>query len=565
VAAQGYLSFPATTYLIPSGDAEGAWTGNWTQAENYAPCESGVDGSSLMDGANSFYSYCPFIYPSGVQNQMWANIRILDGISSVQLANINLAKTYYGTPVAPTPKTIDMTLYGAPARTFKVALRVYNNSTGWWSENVSSTFSALSTLTLRYGMGLSATTNPIAFFDEVRVDTYFYEWKQSSHTAHYTSEIYNTGYSTTIAGVFSSTIVVPSSTGINFIIRESTSPNNDVWSGWQTIADKEVPDIDEQYWQVKSTFTTSIATATPYLQTVYLNAKTTGYFISQCHATGSNITSWDRFQCTILPNSGDMTFWISTGTTCNMVTRTSSTWQSQTNYTPIAVPTASYIAYRTLFDLDHTTENPTLRDCTISWNEGTNPPPLASSVYRDRYYLAYTSGTVSTDTNDHILVLDRGDRWTIFDSHPCYSLNLYERNLYCGDSTATGFIYQLDSGDTDSGTAFTSRIVTKAFDFGFPEANKLFNDIYLDFGPAEDSAGSSTMSVYYLVDRGTTTYSLGTLNLYDDPGHMPSSYFPFPVGQINHARYLQIQVETDGPQQWKLFGGKLFFDLLRRK
>jgi hypothetical protein len=316
----------------------------------------------------------------------------------------------------------------------------------------------------------------------------------------------------------------------------------------------------QRFARFQATFQTASVAVTPTLSTFGLQSATTGYFIGQCRSPGANITSWGLFTCNTVANGGSFSFAISTGSSCDSVTRATATWNSQTNATVISVATSSVVAYRALFSIDAGTQTPTLQDCTINWNEGATRPPVASSVYRDRYYLAYTSSTASGAANDHELVLDRNDKWTLFDDHNCYSLSLYNRKLYCGASTSSGQVWQQDVGTDDDGSAFTSRIRTKAFDLGMPERRKTFSRLYVDLSPAPDLSSVITLTGRYVLDRSTSAFSFGTMNLNEDPGTIQTAKFPFTLSQKTDGRFIQLELESSGKNQpWRLFGGRLYF------
>lgn len=380
----------------------------------------------------------------------------------------------------------------------------------------------------------------------------------------YFSQTFDTGFSTPVASVLTISSSVPTSGGLSFQTRYSANGTS-AWSAWSAVTNENQPAIKMRYWQYMSSFTTSIATQTPVITDVSLVARTTGYFISQCRNPSTAITGWELFQCNSAANGGSLTYYISTGATCDMVTRSTFPWVEQGNNMEISVATGAYVAYRVLFDLELGTDAPTLLDCTINWSEGASRPPLAGSVYKDRYYLGYTSSTTKGAVNDHLLVLDKNDKWTLFDNSPCYSLNVYDRKLYCGDSNDTGRLWRLDIGNDDDGTAYIARVKTRAYSLGFPEARKIYNKLYLEFDPSDDAVSASTVAISYLLDSGTTTFPLGSIWLYDDPGHIPLGDFPFPLNNPVSSRYLQIQFDSTTPWPWKLFGGKLYYDMLRRE
>jgi hypothetical protein len=380
-------------------------------------------------------------------------------------------------------------------------------------------------------------------------------------SATFVSQTFDTSFSTPTWGLFSSTFTQSLAGGTSVYFQTQVSGDGSSWDGLAGDTDTvRLANAAKRYIRYKVTIQQSSSTLVGSIGTVGLLAETTGYFISQCRTPGSSITSWGLFTCNSVANGGVLSLAISTGTNCDSVTRATATWTAQANSSVISVATAAAVAYRVLFSIDAATQTPTLQDCTINWTEGATRPPVASSVYRDRYHLAYTSATNSTAVNDHELVLDKNDKWTLFDDHNCYSLALYNRKLYCGASTSSGQVWQQDVGTDDDGASYTSRIRTKAFNLGSPERRKDFKKVYIDLSPAPDASSVISLTGRYYLDRSTVPYSLGSLDLNEDPGTLQTGKFPFPLDQKTDGRYIQLELESSGKNQpWSLYGGRLYY------
>lgn len=422
----------------------------------------------------------------------------------------------------------------------------------------SGTFTALDTLTFRKQGTTGCGNYRGGLIDSVQV----FADQVYNDTGTYVSKIFDTSFSTPIGGIFSATVSSGVGYNLSFRIRSSTSPNDDLWGAYSSISLGANVGLVQRYWQYQASFSITITTHTPILYDATLQGGTTGQFISQCRNPGTAITSWGQVACTFSPYAGGWAIAVATGTSCSMATRSTATWTAHSNNSIISVATASFVAYRLTnsYTAFVATGNPAAHDCTIHWSEGESRPPVASQVYRDRYYLAYTSSTLTTAVNDHLFVLDKNDKWTIFSNHNCYSLALYNRKLYCGSSTAAGQVWLLDNGDDDDGTAINSRIKTKAFNLGLPERPKKFRSLYLDLEPSPDSAQTISLSGTYFLERSTTSYSLGSVDLNEDPGSIMTSKLPFSLSNPVSGRYIQIQLESTGLNSpWRLFGGRLYY------
>ena len=379
----------------------------------------------------------------------------------------------------------------------------------------------------------------------------------------FVSKAFDTSFSTPIWGAFSSTGTLPALTGSTVTFQTEVSADGSTWDTFSGATDTvKIGSAIKRYIRYRAIFNQENSTQVVTASGIGLNAATTGHFISQCRNT-TDVSSWGLLSCnTTETGGGSITLAVATGTSCNMATRSTATFTTIPNNTAISVATAAFVSYRAFFDFDSSTEassnNLALLDCTINWTEGSARPPVASQVYRDRYYLAYTSNTASGSHNDHLLVLDKNDKWTLFNNHPCYSMSFYNRKLYCGSSTDAGQVWLLDQGTDDDGTAITARIRTKAFNFGMPEARKKYRNLYLDLEPSPSQ--SITLTGRYTLERSSTTYSLGTVDLNEDPGSILTTKFPFPLANPVMGRYLQIELESSALNSpWRLFSGRLYY------
>lgn len=364
----------------------------------------------------------------------------------------------------------------------------------------------------------------------------------------YTSQIFDTGLSTPIGGPFNVDWEQPAGTSVSFYISYADSPTG-TWSSWNAISNGQQIVAPKRYWKYKIDFATNYSTVTPSVDNVELSATTSGYYILDCvEATG--ITSWGNFRPTTnLDGNAKILFYVSSGTSCNQVTRSTANWVSQGENTVITVDTAPYLGIKAEFQPTSATETIKLNSLTVEWNEGESRPPVASAVYKDRYYLFFTTSTASGSYNDHAFVLDSNDKWTLFDDINAYSAVLYEGKLLTGDSRNTGYIYQQDIGIDDAGLPFGFKVKTNSFDFGEPTIRKQLKRVYLFLKSEEISGQNIDLSVKYYINGSTTAYSLNSVNLSEAPekGYFVAK-FPVPVGQEAKFNWLSLSIEYSGKQ-----------------
>lgn len=396
-----------------------------------------------------------------------------------------------------------------------------------------------------FNMGGSAVGN--TFYSRFRFPGYY---------ENQVSRAYDIGLSTPVMGQYSAAMSSSSVSSVTFQTALSATLGGTYTFAAQTNGGRPSPD-GRRFFKHKVFVAPPSATPLATISTVTVTAATTGYFISQCRNPGSAITSWGLLQCNF--SAGSPSFAISTGATCGAAIASTATWNTQTNNALITAPTAPYTAYRVLADT-----STILNDCTINWNEGTTRPSVSAEVYRDRYYLAYTSGTSGTVANDHIAVLDSRDQWVLHDAPNCASLGIYNRGLYCGDSASSGFVYQMDVGQDDAGASFMSRIRTKDFDFGNPFQRKILSRIYYDLAGLPDLSYSIDLTPSYTLDASTDSFSLDPIGLDEDYSRFISAKVPADLSKNTTGRWFNFGLTHTGNQgPWKLYGLKFGFSRLK--
>lgn len=381
----------------------------------------------------------------------------------------------------------------------------------------------------------------------------------------FTSRAFDTSFSTPTWGVFRATTTIPTGSRgtISFTTQVSTKSADTFDTAVAATIESKITSASKRYIRYNTVLTTLVSTMTPSIQDVELSAATTGYFISQCRNPGTAITSWGLFACNKIDNAGDFTFAIATGATCGASTASTATWNAQTNNATISVATVPYVAYRVLFNIDSGTETPTLQDCTINWEEGSDRPEVASGVHDHRYHLFYTTSTASSPSNTSALVLDQFDRWSLWDNIPARSSSRFRQDLLIGDGASTGKIYRLYTGNDDDGSSFTSRIRTRDFDADNWRAEKVFGPLYLEVSPEEDAADDVNLTISAYIDVANK-YGLGTINLAEDSGVI-AARVPWSLDTQNSGRYISIEISNTGTAPWRFYRGALRNRVLREE
>ena len=375
---------------------------------------------------------------------------------------------------------------------------------------------------------------------------YFYENQVSS--------IYNTGISTPTWGPYSISFSSVSISSISLSIQSSIVGDGSGFQVLQTqsanqiiVADKKKYIRHHIYPSPPESQIVSTVTA------VNLSAETTGYYITPCITAAGN-TGWGNLNANAVTNGGSLSFSMSTSAvSCAQVTDpNNANWTPVTANSIIPVPVSSYTAVRVLFSMDSATQVPILNDMQISWNAGASRPPVASSHHDDRYWLFYTTNSAVGSVNDHAVIYDQNQKWTLFDDINAYSAAEYLNQLYIGDSNSTGLIYQMNSGQDDNGNPFNYSFKTADMDDGDPNMLKTFERVYIMLTAGDTTTGGSVLSCNYAIDGSTTTYPLGSYTFGESPEQ--SGYavakMPIPAGQPSTGHWINFgcsYIGANGP------------------
>lgn len=356
-----------------------------------------------------------------------------------------------------------------------------------------------------------------------------------------TSIAYNTAISTPVWGLFN--VTESSGAGATATFQTKVSGDNVTYDAAVTATPgSQIASANKQYIKYLDSLSASYSTMTPVISLHNLAAETTGYYISPAIQV-STPSSWGSFLVDGVTNGGSFTFWISTGATAAIATRTNANWTLQSPNTQIVVATTTaYIAARVLFSITVATQVPTLQDMTFQWNAGSNRPPTSSLQYYDRYYLFYTTNTVGSPVNDHAVVYDYNGKWTPLDDITAYSATLYLNQPFIGDSNSTGLVYQMETGQSDNGGNFTYQWQTADLDMGNPAQLKTFKRLYVYVNAAAAIQSGVSLTCSYNIDGSHTSYPLNSYTISQSPESTgyATVKFPFPATQTTIGHYLSV-------------------------
>lgn len=229
----------------------------------------------------------------------------------------------------------------------------------------------------------------------------------------------------------------------------------------------------------------------------------TATYISEIYDTGFSTYTFQSFNAETTSGDQDLTHYIRTSTATDNFS--SKTFRTVTSGDIITVPVGQYIQYKVTFATNVLSNSLTSLDkIDISYRSSASTLHTASMLYDDRIWFAVAIS--SSAYNDRQLILDSNGAWSDFTSvHGCSSLLNYNGTPYWGSDD--GYIYLMDTGESDDGEAIESWIITKAYSMGTLIQQKTLDKIYV----IADDSGNWNLTLDYFLDRSLTR--TGTFNI----------------------------------------------------
>lgn len=277
--------------------------------------------------------------------------------------------------------------------------------------------------------------------------------------ATFDSRIYDLGYSTPIIGAINISSFPAPGTTAAYSLRQSTSPNNDMWGNFFSFLNNSTPTINQRYVQFQSTFTQSNFVDSPGISALSLIDATTGQFVTQCIQPGGSISAWGQLSCSQTLSGGSEVFYATSAATCGALPAGApTTWQtSVTNNATISISTnaAVFIGWRSL--LTSATDQAQVNACTIYWANGTPAAPSWGTYDPAKNAAYWTSAINNSSTSNRILKYDLNlNEWYPFGINATALFRDQNSNaIYFGDSSA-GYWNKYGGVTADNGSAINA-------------------------------------------------------------------------------------------------------------
>lgn len=314
----------------------------------------------------------------------------------------------------------------------------------------------------------------------IRVDT-VEGGRSTTTTGSFLSQIFDTSISSP-SWLSSGSDFAANGHSITFETQVATASNGtfDSLVSWST--GSAPTSANKRFIRYKISVATATAgTALPYISSTTFSARaTSGRYISPSISLGTGITSWGAFSGDKNNDGGSQTFELytdnDTSITINSFGDVTGGFTSSQTITAGSVPTISTAAYAwvgSTHSITSASQNPSMSNFTLSWNEGDSNFPV-SSIYWDGSL--YSAVSISSATgNDTILRYDSNGAWTYYENLPAYYLFKYRIQPYFGSNLRGSIIrFQVDGKYEDyDGSAINPYWESKEFDWGLPTTNKV--------------------------------------------------------------------------------------------
>jgi hypothetical protein len=516
--------FSATAYTMtsssPNAPGNGWMTGYWGVA--WVPSLFTQNGSGSITGISSYgqcssgasapcfeFNFVADQIPSSSWNGYGIDVNQNSCSGSVCNYSANIFKEIIGAKTVLNTGTFNLNVTGSYVATSTIA--VTRNSGGFITvflgttpvvsaldNSAGITKSELTSLTLNADFGSSYAFNAV------------YNIAQNGYgTGSVVSRIYDTGTITPLAGVLSSSYTLQGvqsggapESEIDFYLRDSTSPNNDMWSSWQASSNSVLAALPLRYWQYEALFTSRIASATVQLQSVELSAVTTGYYYSKVNYIGPLITSWTQFGVTE-NTPGTFGYAVRAATYAFSPGAASPAWVAQTanQNVNLSVSTPTWAQFRLsstplISNPRGASASEAISAVFLRWNQGANIPVTSDTLER-RYIICVTISTSATSP-DTCLLRQKTGKWIPWTTYTTIGAMGYYNNQQiaaAGDTSSNVWLIMQPNVYSDDGVPINSFWVGADEADGLPFNAKTYYGAMVDAQPVLGSTVTYSYSM----------------------------------------------------------------------
>ena len=274
-------------------------------------------------------------------------------------------------------------------------------------------------------------------------------------------------------------------------------------SSWETAVTWSTGSAPTSNWKryvryvvTLSTGGTTNGTALPYVDDVTFSARqATGTFVSVAKDIGGNATAFRNFTAADDNDGGTIAYFIRTATTEGGLA--SASYTALTKDAQITASINPWIQVKATFTITAATQDPTLSNFTVNWDEGTIVRSFGTVDKDHRLLWSIAEGT-NTVPNSTYIYDPRFDSWLRY-AVPFDAPARVGDSIYFG-GVSTGVVYNWPSGDDDNGTAITAYWKSKDFVGADPFLEKDF----LAYSLLAKASTGSNLDVVYTINTSSS-------------------------------------------------------------
>lgn len=352
------------------------------------------------------------------------------------------------------------------------------------------------------------------------------------------SETFDTSFATPTGGPFTAAWSTPSASNatLYYDVRSATSSDG-IWNDWRATSNTLNAGTTQQYiqWRGRFNVTRSSAGDSPSLDSVTMNAASTGTFMTQCMNAGLLINSFGLISCAEgKTGAGNLTYYTKSDSTCSALS--TNTWTAQTNNTDVSVSAKAALQIRFDSTLGSSSDTARVDSCVVYWNGPLAPPSWG--LYDSTLNHAYWSTGINYSTvSNRVLKYDMNNGAFYPLDLPASSMLIVNNDKYFGGSLGGYLFKYAGSGiNTDNNAAINSYWKSKDWTGSSPFYEKSWTRISSLF--ANEQTGSITttwtnergVSGSYSVSLSTASAYPYVRSNYNIPTTSPSNFINFRFG-----------------------------------
>jgi len=517
-----------------SGFENGNFAG-WT-ASGAGPPTIQTSFSSLSCGAISPKSGTYF---AATVNGIYENMHIVlqDAISSAALTSTSIAFS----------NSCNWNFYSLPASNSNVGRRVRLHFYGGITDLISDSY-VYNGNSISFYVAMACRNDGCSAYEAYLLDVIGGTSSSTITTGSFTSQVYNSGFSTTTYTVQSAFTANNSSPTFSLY---SGPTNSGPWT--QIITSSGTNAVGKQYAYYSSTIALSgSGNYQSYISNVSIIAESTGTYYSAVN-NAPNFTSWGTFGADdTLPGISSITYYTRASTGSFTIQSSTPAWVLQSKNATVTASTGTYMQARADFYISAATETPTLNDFQFNWYEGSASDKAYITYFNDAIWFSVSSSS-SSSTNNRIFYWDiLNGAWLIYDI-PANGFLVENNSLYIGSPTSDS-VFKFGGVTTDNSAAINSYWRSKSFLGQDPFVQNEFTQA--DFVLGESS---TTLTYTYTLDSKTST--VYTMTAYDSAASLIQRNFLLPVGKI--GKYYDFQIgDNSSNAGWRLMGHRTHYNAL---